>query len=290
MADRTLTYLQLIRLPAVFTALSNILAAHLIATQGSVRWTELSLLLVASGLIYSAGMVLNDCFDLEQDRRERPSRPLPSKRISVTSAWRIGWSLLAGGILMAGLAGLASLVIAMILAGAVLLYDGLLKETFAASLAMGSCRYLNWLLGLSIIPLTADACLIALPIFSYILALTILSEIETGEQRQSAIVLCAGGILLTLGLIAGLHALGILHRPWVLVAAVIPAIYLLVRLASLYRSPTPGQVQGTVKLLILGIIPLDAILVFAGGPWWGGVAVLGLMIPAAALGRVMYLT
>ena len=43
-------------------------------------------LLVASGCLYTAGMVLNDVFDYEIDRHERPFRPLPSGRISLGAA------------------------------------------------------------------------------------------------------------------------------------------------------------------------------------------------------------
>ena len=39
-------------------------------------------LMVSSGLLYVAGIVLNDYFDIEIDKRERPSRPLPSGNIS----------------------------------------------------------------------------------------------------------------------------------------------------------------------------------------------------------------
>ena len=43
-------------------------------------WT-IGLLAAASALLYSAGMVLNDVFDVELDRQEQPYRPLPSGRI-----------------------------------------------------------------------------------------------------------------------------------------------------------------------------------------------------------------
>ena len=43
------------------------------------------LLVAASVFLYLAGMVLNDVYDVEIDRRERPDRPLPSGRIPV--AW-----------------------------------------------------------------------------------------------------------------------------------------------------------------------------------------------------------
>ena len=41
-------------------------------------------------VLYAAGMALNDLFDLEIDRAERPARPLPSGRVSPAFAAWIG--------------------------------------------------------------------------------------------------------------------------------------------------------------------------------------------------------
>ena len=79
-SSRLLAYLQLFRLPNVFTAMADI-AMGFWFTQPmfSVRMRLVfALLLLASSLMYTAGMVLNDVFDLEIDRQERRSRPLPS--------------------------------------------------------------------------------------------------------------------------------------------------------------------------------------------------------------------
>jgi hypothetical protein len=43
-------------------------------------------------------------------------------------------------------------------------------------------------------------------------------------------------------------------------------------------------------MMIFGIIPLDAILVLAAGPWWGSIVVLLLLLPARFLGRMLYVT
>ena len=57
----------------------------------------LGLLVAASTALYASGVVLNDVFDLEQDRQDRPDRPLPSARISLRAARWLGWeSMLLG--------------------------------------------------------------------------------------------------------------------------------------------------------------------------------------------------
>jgi 4-hydroxybenzoate polyprenyltransferase len=70
-------YLQLVRLPNVFTAMADILLGFLLTHRRLDPWPQFALLLVASCLLYLAGMVLNDYFDREQDARERPFRPIP---------------------------------------------------------------------------------------------------------------------------------------------------------------------------------------------------------------------
>ena len=79
-----LGYLQLLRLPNVFTAIADVLMGFLVThavIQPGEGWI-LALLATTSVLLYMAGMVLNDVFDADVDARERPWRPIPSGRVS----------------------------------------------------------------------------------------------------------------------------------------------------------------------------------------------------------------
>ena len=80
--SRIRAYAQLVRLPNVFTALADICLGALVAGTTDVPRMAFVCVLLASACLYSGGMVWNDFFDVEQDRRERPFRPLPSGRIS----------------------------------------------------------------------------------------------------------------------------------------------------------------------------------------------------------------
>src|SRR5271155_112320 len=81
---------QLIRLPNVLTAAADSLAGWLLGG-GSLgeagKWAPLA---IASMVLYAAGMALNDVFDVEIDRQERPGRPIPSGRVSRSFAGGIG--------------------------------------------------------------------------------------------------------------------------------------------------------------------------------------------------------
>ena len=76
--SRVRAYLQLFRLPNVFTAMADIAMGLLVTYGDQTTPAAPVLLLLASSLIYTAGMVLNDVYDYEVDVQERPHRPLPS--------------------------------------------------------------------------------------------------------------------------------------------------------------------------------------------------------------------
>src|SRR5437762_3475159 len=142
---RLLPYAQLLRLPNVFTAFADILLGTLAAGTLLSRPLASALLLPASGCLYCAGMVWNDYFDLAIDRKERPFRPLPSGRITSTTALWLGVSLLLAGVAFAALAGWSSggwnagpALIAALLVVAILLYDGWLKYTPFGPVGMGA--------------------------------------------------------------------------------------------------------------------------------------------------------
>jgi 4-hydroxybenzoate polyprenyltransferase len=288
LSPRSLAYLRLLRLPAAFTAISNSLAAQLIATGGQLRWPELGLLVMASTALYLAGMVLNDCFDLTEDRRDRPQRPLPSGAVSIAIAWRLGWLLLGAGVALAGFVGLRTGAIALVLALAIVLYDGFLKATAVGWLMMGACRYLNWLLGLAVVPLTPTAFLWGLPIFAYVVALTLLSRVETSAASRWPVLLCAAGMVAVALLLASYQQFGLLPHAGVLVLVAAGLGLALSRLWATWREFTPTAIQRSVGWLVLGIIPLDAVMAWAAGPWWGGLLVLALLVPGRLLGRWLY--
>jgi 4-hydroxybenzoate polyprenyltransferase len=284
------SFLQLIRAPAVFSAASNILAAQLIVTGGRPLWSDTLLLVAISTCLYAGGMVLNDCFDIEQDRRQRPFRPLPSGRISLTLAWMLVVVLFAGALTLSAQMGQRQFMIAAILIGCIVIYDGLAKDRLVGSLIMGACRYLNWVLGLSTTALGLNILLTPLPVFFYVAALTTLSLYETGDKERVSLAWVMIGLLLTVAMFPLLILAGVLANMWVLPLMAIAVLPLVVRFSTLYRNREPQEVQRTVTMMIYGIIPLDALMVFAGGPWWGGLALLWLLVPAKLMGRYLYVS
>lgn len=292
--------LQLLRLPTVFTAMADIFLGYVLTHRGLEPWPQFAGLLVASCGLYLAGMVFNDIFDRAQDAAERPNRPLPSGRVSLRTAILLGVGLMTAGVASAGIVGPSSLQIALLLVVAILSYDSFLKRTPAGPLAMGTCRFLNVMLGASEFPWLAStmmwarpqiACAIGLGI--YIVGVTLFARTEAKQSRRG---LLAAALLV---MNAGLGVLAWLLLTWP--AEMRPAIPLgMIGFAAFtvnrhaikaVLNPAPEHVQPVIKLALLSLIMLDASLIL----WHTGDAILAfsvavLVVPALSLSRWIRMT
>jgi 4-hydroxybenzoate polyprenyltransferase len=292
---RLLPYAQLLRLPNVFTAFADILLGTLATGVLLSRPLPAGLLLLASGCLYCAGMVWNDYFDLEVDKKERPFRPLPSGKISTRTAAILGVALLLAGIALAGIASMASLLIAAILALAIFLYDGMLKSTPIGPVSMALCRFLNVLLALSLVNSAAFPWLqryhLAGVVGFYIAGVTWFSRGEAGRSNPAHLRGAAAVILAALALALAVPV----YLPPGSVTIAYP--YLIVAFGFLigipiFRAiskPDARNVQAAVKRCILGLVLLDAILATAFVGLYGLLIVL-LLVPAMILGKRVYST
>ncbi len=314
-SSRLLAWLQLVRLPNVFTAMADVLMGFWLTHAALSPIGVFLLLLGSSTCLYIAGMVLNDVFDIEQDRRERPQRPLPSGRIAEGYAECVGMTLLALGVLLGwcvvflqhdGQAGEMFLtarpgMIAIALAVLILLYDRALKRTFLGPIAMGGCRFFNVLLGMSAIaePWTAANLTVAAGLGIYIIGVTWFARREAAISKRIQLI---GG---TLAALAGLVFLWYWPRlvlpeklfatlqfepgswtlVWILLALVIGSRFL-----QAILDPQPVRVQAAVKSGILSIIVLDAVTVFALRGPGPSIAIMSLILPTIALGAWIYST
>jgi 4-hydroxybenzoate polyprenyltransferase len=260
------------------------------------------LLLVASGCLYCAGMVWNDYFDLEQDTRERPFRPLPSRQVTPREAMRLGSGLLAAGVCFACLAGLThpadseanpilSPVLALLLVGAILLYDRWLKRTWIGPIGMGACRFLNVLLAVSASGgLTKSGLHLAAVVGLYIVGVTWFARTEA--RRSSPYALGSAGVVMLLSLILALPLPEWVDRgrpsslfPYLLVAL---GFIVGIPVCQAIAKPTPERVQAGVKRALFSLILLDAVLAsaLAGSI---GLVILLLLTPTLYLNRKRWL-
>ncbi len=308
LGDKLLAYAQLFRLPNVFTALADVAMGYLFTHDPDVdpMW-GLAGLLVASAALYIAGMTLNDVFDVEIDRVERPGRPLPSGRIAVKWARQIGFGLLLLGVVIG--VGLSAWSrdwrpggVAVGLAAMILLYDGGLKKTPLGPVAMGSCRLLNVLLGMSLSPApwTGLNLLVAAGIGVYIVGVTWFARNEAepeshrGQLTLALLVMLGGMALLwrVEGQIDPRQLNALLQQDperWTLFWLALGALAALRCLRAIVQ-PHSEFVQEAVKQSLFSLILLDAVLTFATRDLIWAVAVLALILPMTLLGRWVYST
>jgi 4-hydroxybenzoate polyprenyltransferase len=169
---------QLLRLPNAFTAVADPLAGWLIAGGAS---PSLALIMAASACLYTGGIVLNDCFDFDEDRRERPERPLPSGHVPRSAAWLVGAILLLTGLVLAILADRA--LIGVALAAGILFYNAFAKHHAGLGvLTLAACRFGNLTLGLS--QLHPAAFILA----AYVAVLSLIARRETTKPGLQIIV------------------------------------------------------------------------------------------------------
>ena len=300
MSSLLMEWCRLVRLPTVFTALSNILCGYFVTKRPLVTeilyQPDLGLLLLSSAGLYLGGMVLNDVFDAKLDAVERPERPIPSGRISLKAAASLGVLLMLTGIISAACVGMTALLIAMLITVSVLAYDAWLKNTPAGPLGMSACRFLNLLLGtsagISLSGLTdGPGVWAASGLGLYILGVTWFSRSEAGNSHQTGMI--AGLALLLAG--QGLDA-------WMIsrfgatqssirggcMGLLLLGLNLTMRATNAITHPRPILIQKTVGLMLLSLIFLDAILVFSlTADAKLAVIVILLVGPASLLRRII---
>ena len=310
-----LAWLRLCRIPNVFTAVADVWMGYWFVTATVGLWPRFALLTGSTMLLYSAGMILNDLFDLEQDRRERPDRPLPSGRIGLVAAGRAGVALLCGGVILAWGAGRIappaatlpgrSACVAALLALAIVIYDRWAKRSWWGPVAMGTCRLLNVLLGMSCAAeqvgeawLTyhpAQWC-VAGGIGIYVAGITWFARTEAVTSRRDMLLGALVTMLTGIGLL-GLFPAATVHwgeqpQPWRAFPPLtwwpllaILALPLVRRAVLAIATPEPRRVQQVIKLSILSLIILDASVTFAARGPHQGMLVAALLVPALLLGR-----
>ncbi len=272
-------FLKLIRLPNVITAACNSLAGALCAGVGLNRWPDLLMLALSSMSIYAAGILWNDLFDLEEDRRERPSRPLPSGEVSVRLAWLISILLTVIGVILAALVSLKVGVLAIILLSVVFSYDRWTKKNALGPWNMGLCRGLNLALGLVLKPVARWGVLAVLGYSIYIAGVTYISrqETKTGETkglRQGFILLIAGMAMVIAAMLLNsnrtIYGFDI-QNDVPLLGGLFILIVLMKRLTTVWKTafaePRPETIQNVVKTGIINLPLIDfAIVLAVAGP------------------------
>jgi 4-hydroxybenzoate polyprenyltransferase len=256
-------WLQLARVSNTPTVVSNAVAGAVLASVEADVATVV-LVAVAMALFYTAGMILNDLFDEEVDRVQRPERPIPSGAVSRPAALVAATGLFVVGLALLLVAGLAPFLAGLGLVGLIVLYDAWHKANPLSPVLMGGCRALVY-----VVAALAVAELVELEVWTaaavlllYIVGLTQVAKAE------------GGGLLAAWPMAAVLAAIGYwvgwVDSVWFALLLVVFAAWVV---RSLWLVRVPRRIGQGVVSLIAGVSLFDALAVASAGGSLAAVAV-----------------
>ncbi len=281
-------YLQLVRIPGIFTAFSNILLGFFVSQETNIDWFSLGPLLLSSGFLYMAGMILNDYFDYETDKNERPTRPLPSGQISKKKALVLGTMFLIFANISLSLVEIQSLFLSLMMTGLILGYNIKAKKIPLLGISnLASIRFLNVILGATAVSLSLEIVLIAIPIAIFVAAISVLGRTETIFTTKKTTIPNTLLILATITYIAVISLNTAKYEHLIFLGLFIVAVFLP---TFIYKEKTITSIQKKVTFQLLALVILDATLLSAFSEISYAILCLSLYIPAYAIAHKMYLT
>jgi len=280
-------YLQLVRIPGIFTAFSNVLIGYFFSLSYSPESNSLPLLLVTSGMLFSAGMIFNDFFDLNIDKKERPNRPLPSGKISKQKALLLGIIFLIIANIFAFITGYDSLFLSLIMTGMIISYNYKLKFIpFLGIFSLSVIRFLNVLLGFSIISFSYEIIQFAIPISIFVAGISILAKNEIGSNTTISKKL---NKLLNFGTI--IYVCILIIKNFQIEQLIFLSLFSLLSLNLFTKKKnSETKIQKQITFQLLSIILLDATLISIFSSFYYAISVSLLIIPAYLITRKLYLT
>lgn len=279
-------YLQLIRLPAVLTSMTNSITGFCIAypLPEIQVFSPLFSICGVSILLYASGMILNDCFDFKEDQQKQKPKPLVQGEISVLYAFIWGYLFQIIALFWAYLISLHTGIIASIIALFVNAYDiGMKHFRFLGGATMAACRFMNVLLGMSLFwqGLSPEKWIFPAFLFGYVFCLTRISQMEELKENKGRFAVNASGLLL----LPVLAACSCPNPMWA-VPFVGLLLYKLSRaiLKAWKHYDTPHLVV-VVKTTVLGVVLLDAIILAGHQHLFPALFCFGILLVSSRVAR-----
>ncbi|MFP3346206.1 MAG: UbiA family prenyltransferase [Sulfolobaceae archaeon] len=156
-------YLQLVRIHNVIGSALSALMGYLVASEWHIIPVRMIVSSLVVALIAAGGYVINDVYDVEIDRINKPYRPIPSGIVSLQTAKNLAYATSITGILLSLILGIFPALVALITVILLFEYAVSLKKrglignlivalTSALSAFYGGLAYFtgNWLYFVSI--------------------------------------------------------------------------------------------------------------------------------------------
>jgi 4-hydroxybenzoate polyprenyltransferase len=292
-------YLLLIRLPNLFTLPSNILVGFAIASALTLTFTsfvQVLLLVTISIFLYCVGLVLNDLFDYNIDKKERPDRPLASGKISRKVAIVLVTIFSVTALSLSLLVSVLTFGISLVLIALIFGYDKYLKNTQAGPFTIAAARVMNVMLGTSAsfnsidsFPQFVILVFVLTITFVYVSLIGFISKYEVQGFSENIklylIPVIIAGIISSIMLFT---FTGFFKYE----SLIILALFLFIMVKALYRIQKKDSIgiQQCIQKMIMSIIVLDSTYLSGIRGLEVGLPVLLLTAPLLILSRKMYMT
>lgn len=292
-------YLLLIRLPNLFTLPSNILVGFAIASALSLTITsfvQVLLLVTISIFLYCVGLVLNDLFDYNIDKKERPDRPLASGKISRKIAIVLVSIFSVIALSLSILVSVPTFGISLVLIALIFGYDKYLKNTQAGPFTIAAARVMNVMLGTSVsfnnidsFPQFVILVFVLTITFVYVSLIGFISKYEVqGFSENIKLYLIRVVIAGIISSITLFTFIGFFKYE----SLIILALFLFIMTKAVYRIQNKDSIgiQQCIQKMIMSIIVLDSTYLSGIIGLEVGLAVLLLIAPLLIMSRKMYMT
>lgn len=294
MNSRLNGFLRLCRPANLPTAAADVLAGLALAgfytTNQYILFNQGWLLALSSMLLYAGGVVLNDVFDFELDKLERPERPIPSGVIGLNEARIFGVVLLVLGVSSAFLVTFNSGLVATVLALLILLYDSFSKNySFLGPFNMGLCRGFNLLLGISVFNDFINIHYVIIPII-YIAAITMISQGEVHGKNKRNIVLAGMFYTIVISLLVYFNITSLSMPIYGYLFLLLFVLSIGIPLFKAYQNNTPINIKKAVKAGVISIIMLDAVIAISFSNLLVGLLILVLLPISILLSKAFAVT
>jgi len=258
--------------------------------------------MLSSALLYISGIVFNDYFDIEIDRKERPLRPLVTGIITSKKAFTIALAAMVAANILAFTVDVISLIVAIILSATIIGYNYRLKQTMAGPITMGSARFLNIFLGASPafgglffshdIFLVLRLILVSMLMLLYVLSISILSRREISITTHSRRIIAGPFIIIfaIISIIVITLFFGFFQIDLVPNLVLFSVIAIVTFKRTVFQDYSSRGIQKAITILVLSIIVLDSIFVSGTANIFYGSTTLLLIIPSVTLARKLYVT
>lgn len=287
-------YLRLMRPANIVTAISDVLGGaaigHAIFPFSALEVNTLLWPVFATTFLYGGGVVMNDVFDADLDKIERPERPIPSGLIKKSSATIFGILLLLVGILCASVANYLPGIIAAVIALAAVVYDKWAKHhSFMGPLTMGFCRGCNLLLGMSIVGWLNQFLLFAIVPTIYIFAITMISRGEVHGGKRTTLYIAAVLYILVIMCILAI-SFSAETLPVTLPFIAFFTLMIFVPLQKAINNPEGFRIGKAVKFGVISLIIMNASWAAASNNLPLALLIIGLLPISLLLARLFAVT